>query len=520
MQEANMIKFFPVLILVVLMIVVSSQGAMAAPGLQGGGVIHYVAVGENLTSIAAQYGVSVEAIMQHNGLANPNMIYVGQPLVIPTGYGGYPGGPGGCSRYHTVRMGETLSGIAWQYNVSIHDLARCNNLYDQDMVQLGQTLCIPGGTAYAAPPITYQGPPSPGAYYHAVTAGETLSGIASRYGVDAWSIAQANNLRDSSYIWVGQQLAIPGYQPQAYRPAPPPPPVYPQAPPPDYAYAPAPKYDQAPPDYAYAPAPKYDQPPAAPKYTGGYDGGPAYSPPGKPAYSGKTPPAPEYQPDRASVELPRTETPLLIEVNGGETWADEIFSRPDPNGITTLLVQTGDELGKQVRVRSGDYEVKGESEFSAEFGANRFIFRYIPAGDYDVWIDDPETPSEVVRVKVDAGQRVDVFFSKQVRFQGQTFASADGWYLADWKNPSKPGQNIGGWSNILVKTPASGLNVLIESEGGGYQAKCFTGSKGPGACDFAGLMAGIYYIWIDGTDLKLKTYMDGAAYAEFTFARQ
>jgi hypothetical protein len=33
-------------------------------------------------------------------------------------------------------------------------------------------------------------------------------------------------------------------------------------------------------------------------------------------------------------------------------------------------------------------------------------------------------------------------------------------------------------------------------------------------------MAGIYYIWIDGTDLKLKTYMDGNAYATFTFVKQ
>ena len=61
---------------------------------------------------------------------------------------------------------------------------------------------------------------------------------------------------------------------------------------------------------------------------------------------------------------------------------------------------------------------------------------------------------------------------------------------------------------------------MIESEGGGYKAKCFTGTKGPGACDFAGINAGMYWIWIDGTDLKLKTYMDGAAYAEFQFYRQ
>lgn len=504
-------KLLLVLVMVALFLAAGSDQAMAAPGRQGSGVIHYVAVGESLTGIAMQYGVTVEAIMQHNGLSNPNMIYVGQPLVIP-GYPGWPGRgyggpPPGCAQLHTVRMGETLSSIAWKYNIPVQALAECNNLYNQDIILIGQPLCIPGQPSGPSQPAGYPGGPGP-VYYHTVAAGEALSTIAARYGVDTWSMVQANNLRDASYIWAGQQLAVPGYQPQpVYQPGP----VYRQP------AAPPPAYDPGPP--AYVPPPTFDKP-AAPAYSDDY--APSYHPPSyksRPA-GDAVPPPPDYQPERLSVVMPRTEHPLTVIVNGGQTWADEIYSRPDPDGITTLIVQTGDEIGKQVRVRSGDYEVKGESDFSGEFGASRFVFRYIPVGNYDVWIDDPDTPSEIVPVKVEAGQRVDVFFSKQVRFQGQTFASPDGWILADWKNPSKPGENVGGWSNILVRTPASGLNVMIESEGGGYKAKCFTGSKGPGVCDLAGLMAGIYYIWIDGTDLTLKTYMDGAAYAEFTFARQ
>jgi hypothetical protein len=62
--------------------------------------------------------------------------------------------------------------------------------------------------------------------------------------------------------------------------------------------------------------------------------------------------------------------------------------------------------------------------------------------------------------------------------------------------------------------------MVAESEGGGYQATCVTGSKGPGACDFAGLSAGFYFIKIDGTQLTVKIYMDGNAYAVLEFARQ
>ncbi len=498
-------KYFAVLVLLALLVLALAPAALAAPDKQGGGQKHTVAWGESLTSIATQYGVSVEAILYQNGLSNADTIYVGQTLFIPGGAAGGPGwgppgGYGGCGQQHMVRMGETLSGIAWQYGCNLQDLQRSNNLYNQDMVYVGQTLCIPSAQpGYSPQPVGY--PVRPTTYYHKVVAGETLSSIAARYGMGSWSIAQANGLSNAEYIWVGQNLVIPGYQPQ---------PVYQ----PPAAFQPPPGPRQAP---GYAP-------PAGPKYVDAYDDPytkPSYQPPQK--GSGETPAAPSYQPSPASAPLPEAEHPITVVVNGGETWAvveDTYYSDPDPDGITTLIVHTDDELGKVVRVRSGDYEVKGETVFSAEFGVNTFTFRYIPPGNYDVWIDDPDTMSEIAPVKVNSGERVDVFFSKQVRFQGQTYASPEGWVLSNWENPSKPGQNIGGWSNILVKTPASGLNVMIESEGGGYKAKCFTGSKGPGACDFAGLMAGIYYIWIDGTDLTLKTYMDGAAYAVFEFGRQ
>ena len=46
-------------------------------------VVHLVRAGESLTLIAAQYGVTVEAIVQANQLSDPNSIYAGQQLIIP-----------------------------------------------------------------------------------------------------------------------------------------------------------------------------------------------------------------------------------------------------------------------------------------------------------------------------------------------------------------------------------------------------------------------------------------------------
>lgn len=121
----------------------------------------------------------------------------------------------GCGKVHIVQFGETLSGIAWQYGITIGELMRLNDLYNADFVYVGQRLCIPGGGGYHMPqPARYGNyTPAPGAYYHTVATGDTLDWICARYGIDQWQLIEANKLADPSFIWVGQQLVIPGYQP-------------------------------------------------------------------------------------------------------------------------------------------------------------------------------------------------------------------------------------------------------------------------------------------------------------------
>lgn len=125
-------------VLVVLLAGLTGQTIWAAPEHQGGGTIHYVRAGESLNGIAAQYGVSAEAILRQNGIVNPDMIYVGQPLIIPiSSYGGpagYPNQGYGCANYYTVMMGDTLSGIAWNYGTTPQALMRLNNLYNENFV--------------------------------------------------------------------------------------------------------------------------------------------------------------------------------------------------------------------------------------------------------------------------------------------------------------------------------------------------------------------------------------------------
>lgn len=168
-------------------------------------VIHVVQYGQNLSGIAAYYGTSIQAIMRANGLRNPNLIYVGQRLRIPVhARGGSE--TVGSYRVHVVRWGETLSSIARRYGVSLRALVRANGLRNANIVYAGQRLRIPtsGGTAVLS------SAPSRSSRVHVVRWGETLSGIAARYGVSVWALMRANGLRSANYIYAGQRLFIPG----------------------------------------------------------------------------------------------------------------------------------------------------------------------------------------------------------------------------------------------------------------------------------------------------------------------
>lgn len=95
---------------------------------------------------------------------------------------------------YTVQRGDTLGGIARQYDTSVSDLADLNGIDDPDLIVAGQVLSLPeqasgGGT-------------------HTVTAGETLGRIAARYGVTASVLADGNDLADPNLIFAGQKLRI------------------------------------------------------------------------------------------------------------------------------------------------------------------------------------------------------------------------------------------------------------------------------------------------------------------------
>jgi membrane-bound lytic murein transglycosylase D len=127
---------------------------------------------------------------------------------------------------HRVQRGETLSQIARRYGVSQQALVDLNGLRSRHRIRQGQRLRLPGveaPTVAAAGPVTLD---EDGRYR--VRRGDTVSGIASRFGVSEADLVASNRLRNKDRLYVGQPLHVPGVvapaavKPAVARPAPPP----------------------------------------------------------------------------------------------------------------------------------------------------------------------------------------------------------------------------------------------------------------------------------------------------------
>ena len=134
--------------------------------------------------------------------------------------------------YYVVRYGDTLDSIAWRHGLSTWSIARANGLWNPNYIYAGQVLYIPcAGCWYPSypspisyhPPAPYPRPiprltypyprPIPGPTYrclYQVQYGDTLSGIAWRFGTDFWTLAQYNGISNPNWIYAGQWLRVPG----------------------------------------------------------------------------------------------------------------------------------------------------------------------------------------------------------------------------------------------------------------------------------------------------------------------
>lgn len=109
------------------------------------GVFHTVGRRDSIYKMATRYGTTIAAILQANPGINPNRLYVGQRICIPTRYGSSPS-PGRCPRrfLYTIVHGDNLYAVAYRFGTTIEAIIRANPGLDPYRLYIGQQICIPG----------------------------------------------------------------------------------------------------------------------------------------------------------------------------------------------------------------------------------------------------------------------------------------------------------------------------------------------------------------------------------------
>lgn len=113
---------------------------------------------------------------------------------------------------YIVEPGDTLGAIASRLGTSVSALATTNGIADPNLITVGQRLIVPSGASTPTPPVTSTAPTSPaatsgGAY--TVEPGDSLLGIALRHGTTVDRLIAANGISNPNLIRIGQKLTLP-----------------------------------------------------------------------------------------------------------------------------------------------------------------------------------------------------------------------------------------------------------------------------------------------------------------------
>lgn len=173
--------------------------------------------GDTLSGIALKFSTTSSKLAQLNSISNPNLIYVGQRLLVNQSSNSNSSSSGQSSSTttntetssasYTVKSGDTLSGIASQYNTTVNQIVSLNQLSNPNLIYVGQVLKLKNSqTTNSSSSSSSTATTTVGTY--TVKAGDTLSAIASRYSTSSSTLASLNSLSNPNLIYVGQVLKV------------------------------------------------------------------------------------------------------------------------------------------------------------------------------------------------------------------------------------------------------------------------------------------------------------------------
>ncbi|HXF63036.1 MAG TPA: LysM peptidoglycan-binding domain-containing protein [Caldilineaceae bacterium] len=196
---------------------------------------HTVQAGESLSEIAVRYGLSLDELMALNSIDDPDAIFAGQILVLPTAAPPAPPPlavdpayrPDEPPATHIVQPGDTLTAIARAYGMDPAELMALNGIADPNTIIIGQALRLSPAVATGeaqdapAPPMTGSGNPIASLNpVYTVAPGDTLARIALQMEVDETALRRLNRLETGAPLAVGQTLILPATRRELAPPAP------------------------------------------------------------------------------------------------------------------------------------------------------------------------------------------------------------------------------------------------------------------------------------------------------------
>jgi LysM repeat protein/predicted chitinase len=151
--------------------------------------------GDTLSGIALKFDMTVAELQSLNNISNPDSIYVGQVLKV---YDNSAPAPDSGTTTYTVKMGDTLSGIAVKFGMSQSELQSLNNISNPDNIFVGQVLKVKD---------TNSGP-IPNTTTYTVKSGDNLGSIALAFNMSISELQSLNNISNPDQIRVGQVLTV------------------------------------------------------------------------------------------------------------------------------------------------------------------------------------------------------------------------------------------------------------------------------------------------------------------------
>ncbi|MBX3001550.1 MAG: LysM peptidoglycan-binding domain-containing protein [Caldilineaceae bacterium] len=178
-----------------------------------------VRTGDTLVEISQRFGIPMQTLIEANGLTTESAanLQVGRVLVLP----GVSNLEDERTQTYIVRSGDTFVGIALRFNVNTEALLRANGLNANDArtLQVGQVIVIPtanssSNTLQVQPAPTLARPvntPTPAPMQYTIRAGDTVVGIAQRFGTTSQALLALNNLTEAQArrLRPGDVLLIP-----------------------------------------------------------------------------------------------------------------------------------------------------------------------------------------------------------------------------------------------------------------------------------------------------------------------